>query len=49
VEGDTVRWKTDVTSPMALTLAFAGKVSGDTIAGSVATRFGTWPFRGVRA
>src|SRR5437762_11023440 len=24
VEGDTVRWKTDVTSPMALTLAFTG-------------------------
>jgi hypothetical protein len=49
VEGDTVRWKTDVTSPMALTLAFTGKVSGDSIAGSVATRIGTWSFRGVRA
>jgi hypothetical protein len=49
VDGDTVRWKTDVTSPMPLTLAFTGMVSGDSIAGSVATVFGTWSFRGVRA
>jgi hypothetical protein len=48
VEGDTVRWKTDITSPMALTLAFTGKVSGDSITGSVATALGTWTFRGVR-
>jgi hypothetical protein len=34
---------------MALTLAFTGKVTGDAIAGSVATRFGTWSFKGVRA
>jgi hypothetical protein len=49
VDGDTVRWKTDVTSPMALTLAFTGTVSGDSIAGSVATVLGTWSFRGIRA
>jgi hypothetical protein len=49
MEGDTVRWKTDVTSPMALTLAFTGEVSGDSIAGRVATALGTWSFRGVRA
>ena len=48
VKGDTVFWKTDVVDPMPLTLAFNGKVSGDTIAGKVSTRFGTWRFSGTR-
>jgi hypothetical protein len=49
VDGDAVSWKTDVTSPMALTLKFSGQVSGDAIAGHAATAFGTWPFSGTRA
>lgn len=49
VDGDDVSWKTDVTSPMALTLNFKGKVTGDTIAGSARTALGTWPFSGTRA
>lgn len=49
VEGNRVAWKTDVTSPMALTLAFEGTVEGDTIAGQAATAFGTWKFSGTRA
>ena len=48
VDGDEVSWKTDVTDPLALTLAFKGKVSGDTIAGKVGTRFGTCRINGAR-
>jgi hypothetical protein len=48
VDGDEVSWKTDVTSPVSLTLAFKGKVSGDTIAGMATTALGKWPFSGVR-
>lgn len=33
---------------MPLTLAFKGKVSGDTIGGSATTSFGIWPFNGMR-
>ncbi len=49
VEGDEVSWKTDVTSPMAWTLKFSGKVNGDAIAGRATTAFGTWPFNGTLA
>jgi hypothetical protein len=48
VDGDDVSWKTDITSPVSLTLAFKGKVSGDTIAGTATTALGKWPFSGVR-
>jgi hypothetical protein len=48
VDGDDVSWKTDVTSPMPMTLAFTGTVDGDTIAGKAASSFGTWPFSGTR-
>jgi hypothetical protein len=48
VDGDDVSWKTDITSPVSLTLAFKGKVSGNTIAGAATTALGKWPFSGVR-
>ena len=48
VDGDDVSWKTDITTPVSLTLAFKGKVSGDTIAGTATTALGKWPFSGVR-
>ena len=48
VDGDEVSWKTDITSPVSLTLAFKGKVSGDTIAGTATTALGKWPFTGMR-
>jgi hypothetical protein len=49
VDGDDVSWKTDITSPVSLTLAFKGKVRGDTIAGTATTALGKWPFSGVRS
>ena len=49
VDGDDVSWKTDITSPVSLTLAFKGKVSGDTIAGTATTALGKWPFTGMRS
>jgi hypothetical protein len=50
VSGDAVSWKVDVTSPFPMTLEFAGKVEGDTIAGQVkAGAFGAFPFTGERA
>jgi hypothetical protein len=48
VDGDAVSWKTDVTSPMPMTLTFSGKVTGDTIAGKAVTGLGAWPFSGTR-
>jgi hypothetical protein len=48
-EGD-VAWKVSITNPMPLTLEFAGKVDGDTIAGEMTINpMGSFPFTGVRA
>ena len=50
VNGDNVEWKVKITSPMPLTLAFSGKVSGDAIAGDMGIGLmGSFPFKGVRA
>jgi hypothetical protein len=47
--GDVV-WKVSITNPMPLTLEFAGKVDGDTIAGEMTIHpMGSFPFTGVRA
>ena len=35
VNGDDVAWKISITNPMPLTLAFTGKVSGDSMSGQV--------------
>jgi hypothetical protein len=48
--GDDVAWKVSITNPMPLTLAFAGKVSGDSISGEMGIGpLGSFPFRGTRA
>ena len=35
VNGDDVAWKISITNPMPLTLAFTGKVSGDSMSGEM--------------
>jgi hypothetical protein len=48
--GDDVAWKISVTNPMPLTLAFTGKVSGDSISGEMGVGpMGSFPFTGTRA
>ncbi|MGO4711080.1 hypothetical protein [Bradyrhizobium sp. 2TAF24] len=50
VNGNDVSWKLDITNPMPLTLAFSGKVDGDSIAGEMGIGpMGSFPFKGVRA
>jgi len=50
VNGNDVAWKVSITQPMALTLAFAGTVDGDTMSGTVQLgMFGSASFRGTRA
>jgi hypothetical protein len=48
--GDDVAWKVSITNPMPLTLAFSGKVSGDSISGEMGIGpMGSFPFTGTRA
>jgi hypothetical protein len=48
--GDDVSWKVSITNPMPLTLAFTGKVAGDTISGEMGIGpMGSFPFKGTRA
>ena len=50
VDGDTLTWKADMTSPMPMTLEFTASVSGDEISGSVKLgAFGDATFSGTRA
>ena len=50
VNGDDVTWKVSITSPMPLTLAFSGKVSGDSMSGEMGIGpMGSFPFTGTRA
>ena len=50
VNGNDVAWKVKITSPMPLTLAFSGKVTGDAIEGDMGIGpMGSFPFKGVRA
>jgi len=50
VNGDDVAWKISITNPMPLTLAFTGKVSGDSISGEMGIGpMGSFPFTGTRA
>src|SRR3954469_23775359 len=49
VDGNNVTWSAKITSPMPLTLDFAGTVDGDKLSGSVkAGSFGSFPFTGNR-
>lgn len=36
VDGDSATWKTDITSPFALTVMFTAEVDGDSISGKAA-------------
>jgi len=48
--GDDVAWKVSITNPMPLTLAFTGKVAGDSISGEMGIGpMGSFPFKGTRA
>ena len=50
VDGDSLSWKANITSPMAMTLEFSATVSGDEISGNVVLgAFGTASFSGTRA
>jgi hypothetical protein len=50
VDGDSATWKCPVTKPMALTLEFNAKASGDTLAGDIKLgMFGKAAFSGTRA
>ncbi len=50
VDGNSVSWSANITSPMPMTLEFSGSVDGDAIKGSVkAGAFGSFPFAGARA
>jgi hypothetical protein len=50
VDGDNVSWSAAITSPMPMTLSFAGTVTGDSLSGTVkAGNFGAFPFSGSRA
>lgn len=49
-DGDSVKWNAKVTSPMPLTLEFAGKIEGGNLAGTVKFgAFGSGPFSGTPA
>ena len=50
VDGDSLSWKANITSPMALTLEFSATVNGDEISGNVTLgAFGNASFSGSRA
>ena len=50
VDGDTLTWKADITSPMAMTLEFTATVDGDSMSGDVKLgAFGDATFTGTRA
>ena len=50
VDGDSVSWKANITSPMAMTLEFSATVNGDEISGNVTLgAFGNASFSGTRA
>lgn len=50
IDGNNVSWSAKITSPLPLTLDFAGTVEGDKLSGSVkAGSFGSFPFTGSRS
>jgi hypothetical protein len=50
VDGNSVSWDISITTPMPMTLGFAGTVEGDKMSGNVkAGAFGSFPFSGERA
>ncbi|KQT33024.1 hypothetical protein ASG29_13680 [Sphingomonas sp. Leaf412] len=50
VDGNTLTWKQQVTTPMPMTLDMTATVDGDTMTGTVgAGAFGSFPLNGTRA
>ncbi len=50
VDGDTLTWNTEITSPMPMKLDFSAKVEGDSMSGNVKLgMFGNAALTGVRA
>ena len=50
VDGDSLAWKADITTPMAMTLEFSATVDGDEISGNVKLgAFGNASLSGTRA
>ena len=50
VDGNNLSWSAKITTPLPLTLDFAGTVDGDKLSGSVkAGSFGSFPFSGNRS
>jgi hypothetical protein len=50
INGDAIAWKVSITNPMPLTLEFAGKVDGGTMAGDMTINpMGSFPFSGTKA
>ena len=50
VDGNTVSWSANITSPMPMKLETTGTVDGNKISGNVkAGAFGSFPFSGERA
>lgn len=50
VDGDSLSWKADITTPISMTLEFSATLDGDSISGSVKLgAFGTASFSGSRA
>jgi hypothetical protein len=50
IDGNSVSWSNSITTPVPMTLEFAGTVEGDAISGNVkAGSFGSFPFSGKRA
>jgi len=50
VNGEDLAWKVSITNPMPLTLAFTGKVSGNSMSGEMGIGpMGSFPFTGTRA
>lgn len=49
VDGNTIKWKSDMTVPMPMTLETTATVDGDSISGDVkAGMFGSFPLTGTR-
>ncbi len=50
IDGETLTWKADITSPMAMTLEFTATANGDELSGTVKLgAFGDATFTGTRA
>ena len=50
IDGDTLTWSTEITSPMPMKLEFSAKVDGDSMNGNVKLgMFGNAALTGVRA